>query len=117
MHPLVPILLSGVLFLALESLWCGRAWFHPARPVDRPPAPERDPFALPAVRRRLVVLAAELARLERDPTVFARAFRTRAAQTAYEALLADLERLSAAAPTLELELASSRSRLREELEV
>jgi hypothetical protein len=117
------VLLSVALFVALEWLWCRPARPHGAsgsdrgrRPADRSPDPDLDPFALPFIRRRLDVLASELVRLERDPTVFAKAFRTRAAQSAYDALLADATRLAAVA-TIEVEIMTSRAGLREELEI
>jgi hypothetical protein len=58
---------------------------------------EWDIFTLPFVRRRMDVLADELERLERDPSVFARAFRTIVARAALEALSADASRLAAVA--------------------
>lgn len=50
-------------------------------------------FTVSAVHRRLEVLTGELDRLERDPYVFAKAFHTQVARSAYEALLADASRL------------------------
>ena len=58
------------------------------------------------VRQRLAALMAELNRLERDQTVFARAFHTHVAQTVYAALIEDEARL-AALPTLDLTLDDS----------
>ncbi len=75
-----------------------------------------DVFALPFLRHRLHVVADELERLDHDPTVFARAFRTVVARSAYEALLADVSRLTAV-PTLELQPAGPPAPLREELEL
>lgn len=51
-------------------------------------------LSLSFVQRRLDALADELARLDDDPGVLARAFRTTVALTAYEALLADASRLA-----------------------
>ena len=78
------------------------------------PAIQRDPFSLPFVQRRLVVLAAELDGLDRDRTAFARAFHTQAALVAYRALLADAASLAAATPTATTASAASPGR-REEL--
>ncbi len=66
-------------------------------PVRATAGLERDLMTLPAIRRRLDALTAELSRLERDRTVFARAFHTMVAQSAYAALVADQSRLSATA--------------------
>jgi hypothetical protein len=77
---------------------------------------EWDVFALPFLRHRLHVVADELERLDHDPTVFARAFRTVVARSAYEALLADVSRLTAV-PTLELQPAGPPAARREELEL
>jgi hypothetical protein len=44
-------------------------------------------------RERIDALAAELARLDRDPDVFAKAFHVLVARSAYRALLADAARL------------------------
>lgn len=51
-------------------------------------------FSPEFVRRRMAALDAELSRLDRDRQVFARAFHTIAAQTAYEALRAEERRLT-----------------------
>lgn len=50
------------------------------------------------IQHRLQALAAELDLLDRDPDVFARAFHTIAARSAYDALLDDAARLSAPPP-------------------
>jgi hypothetical protein len=63
-------------------------------------------LTLDEVRQRLVALRAELNRLERDQTVFARAFHSHVAQTVYAALIEDEARLSAL-PTLDLTLDDS----------
>jgi hypothetical protein len=139
MAVLVTVVLAVGLFLLLELLWCRPSRFGPAPGAvvgDEPPAGapqlafdvESDPLALPFVRHRLDVLAAELEWLDHDDTVFARAFRYRAAQTAYDALLVEairlaaLSRLTTAAraavdPTIELEFGPSLAPLREELEL
>jgi hypothetical protein len=125
METLWPFLGPAALFLVLELLWCARpAWRRrraeraAERLWGRSPSdlPAYDPFALAAVQRRLGILAAELDRLDRDRTVFARAFRTLVAQAAYAALLDDAERL-AAAMTFELEVCGTLSPVREEIEV
>jgi hypothetical protein len=139
MAVLVTVVLAVGLFLLLELLWCRPSRFGPAPGAvvrDEPPAGapqlafdvESDPLALPFVRHRLDVLAAELEWLDHDDTVFARAFRYRAAQTAYDALLVEairlaaLSRLTTAAraavdPTIQLEFGPSLAPLREELEL
>jgi hypothetical protein len=106
---------------------------EPARDDDRP-APAGGPpgadgasvelglFTWPFIRRRLDALAEELARLDRDPDVFAKAFHTQVARSAYEALLADASRLASqprrpADQSLEFELVTPRKTLREELDV
>ena len=63
---------------------------------------EGDFLTLAFVRRRMDVIADELERLGRDPAVFAKAFRTIVARSAYEALMADASRL-AAIPSLDLD--------------
>src|SRR4051812_9325397 len=50
-------------------------------------------FSEELVRVRLHALEAELGRLDRDPDVFARAFKTLAARSAYESLLAEARAL------------------------
>ena len=87
-----------------------------------------DPHALSNVHHRMDVLAAELERLERDHSVFARAFRTHVAKSAYAALLADAARLAEVSRlaqasradttmTIEMELPSSSSPVREVLDI
>jgi hypothetical protein len=88
-----------------------------------------DPYALSFVRHRLDVLAAELDLLENDHSVFARAFRTHVAKSAYDALLADASRLaevsrlanvsgsSSTTMTIEIETPGSLGPFREELDV
>ncbi len=83
---------------------------------------ERGFFTRPFLRRRLDALAEELERLDRDPTIFAKAFHTMAARSAYEALLVDASRIPDEPPrhvgqVFDYELVGpSRSR-REELEI
>jgi hypothetical protein len=139
MAALVTFVLAAGLFLLLELLWCRPSRFDPStspwaegEPLAGGPQlafdVESDPLALPFVRHRLDVLAAELERLDHDETVFARAFRYRAAQSAYDALLVEairlaaLSRLTTAAraigdPGFELEFGPSLAPLREELEL
>jgi len=132
MVTLLPFVLPALLFLALQLLWVRPGWLHlPAgspRERDRAvtPTPAHVPapagaggelFSLAFVRRRIDAITAELARLDRDETIFALAFRLHVARAAHEALLADAERL-AAVQTLELELCiTSVTPLREELDV
>src|SRR4051794_8391267 len=98
MDILLPFVLPAVLFLALEIFWCRPTWQQPSFEVPRDPesqpgdvtrAPDWDPLALPFVQHRLDVLADELELLERDHSIFARAFRTHVAKSAYAALLDD----------------------------
>jgi hypothetical protein len=78
----------------------GMAWLEPAEELDGAPAGADQPgvddglFTLPFVRRRLDLLANEIAHLDDDDGVMARAFRKTVAITAYEALLADESRLA-----------------------
>ena len=63
------------------------------------PVPPRDEepggiFTEAMIRRRLDALADELERLERDREVFAKAFHTNVARTAYETLLVDAAELT-----------------------
>jgi hypothetical protein len=51
-------------------------------------------FSRPFIAHRLAALDRELERLEHDPDVFAKAFHTLAARSAYEALAADARRLA-----------------------
>ena len=70
-------------------------------------------FTWQHIRGRLDALTEELAQLDRDPDVFAKAFHTYAARAAYQELLADASKLSAepgafvgaVATSLDLELA------------
>jgi hypothetical protein len=76
------------------------AWLEPAEDLDGASAGTDQPgvddglFTLPFVRRRLDLLASEIAHLDDDDGVMARAFRKTVALTAYEALLADESRLA-----------------------
>jgi len=132
MDRLLPYALSVGLFLVLEWLWCRPSWPHAPAEMrggrGATVAADRDPLALAFVQRRLDVLAAELDLLERDESIFARAFRYRAAQSAYEALLADASRLIASTTLegpggtvnttlMELEIQLPLAPSREELEV
>jgi hypothetical protein len=135
MDVLLTYVLSAVLFLALEVLWCrpsrlARVAVRNHEPADASglTAAAWDPFALSFVQQRLDVLAAELERLDDDEEIFAKAFRTHVAKAAYDALLADASRLGNAsrlvtvAPldgttAIEIEAPSSLTPLREVLEV
>ncbi len=114
MEVLLPIVVLAVLLLVVLL------WSPPSSPrarvrvdtgtrlgrgVNAEPATataEGEIFTLPFVRRRMDVVADELERLERDPAVFARAFHTIAAKSAYDALMADAARL-ADVPSLDLD--------------
>jgi hypothetical protein len=97
MVPLLAFLLLTVLLLVIEGIW---RHLRSRQPSSWPTTlePDRslywDPTALPRVQRRLDVLAAELQQLDEDETIFARAFRIRAAKSAYQALLDDAARLT-----------------------
>jgi len=137
MDTLLTLLLSGALFLALEYFWCRPTWRHGSAEAWReddhqsgPPQflPDWDPVVLSAVLHRLDLLAAELERLENDPTIFARAFRTQAVQSAQQALVADATRMAKASrmaaisplpdtTIVEIEMANSLTPFQEELEV
>jgi hypothetical protein len=64
-------------------------------------------LTLAEVRQRLAALRAELNRLDRDPSVFARAFHTRVARAVLVALAEDEARLATLPP---LDLATDRIR-------
>jgi hypothetical protein len=79
-------------------------------------------FTRPFIQHRLAALDRELERLDRDPDVFAKAFHTIAARSAYEALAADARRLAESsvhgeAGGLEFELMGPSSGRREEIEI
>jgi hypothetical protein len=128
MGVLLTVIGSVLLFLTLEVLWC-RPARDPARgssASDSSALP--DPLALTFVRNRLDVLAAELERLDNDPEIFAKAFRTHAARSAYQDLLVDAARLGEASrfvgvsplsdvTMVEVEMAVSASPCREELDI
>jgi hypothetical protein len=127
MDVLLPFILPAGLFLALELLWCRPSTSDPlqAAPIS---ISAWDPLAMSFVRDRLDVLAVELELLDRDESIFARAFRYRVAKSAYEALLADASRLAEASrlahsfmlvdgSAIEIEISESLGPLREVLEV
>ena len=127
MEILLTLAVSAVLFLAMEVLWRSRSWSGwpagSAAPAgDDDTTVEWELFSLPFVRRRLAALAEELERLDRDPDVFAKAFHTMVARSAYEALSADEARLAEQArlhtgPTFDVEIVGSSQGLREVLEL
>jgi hypothetical protein len=82
--------LSAGLFLALELRLARRA--EPG--VTDTPAVESVLFSAAFLRRRLAALTEELDRLDHDPDVFARAFHTKAARAAHDALMAEVSRLA-----------------------
>jgi hypothetical protein len=81
--------LSAGLFLALELRLARRP-----EPVADVPAVESVLFSAAFLRRRLAALTEELDRLDHDPDVFARAFHTKAARAAHDALMAEVSRLA-----------------------
>jgi hypothetical protein len=143
---LLVALFLGFEFLLWRSTWRGSARHEPAlaespagargeidfQAADQPLADDWDPAALPFVRHRLDVLAEELERLDRDHSVFARAFRYQVARSAYQALIADASRLAEVArlaeagrlahaegsgTTIEVVIPGSLAPVREELDV
>lgn len=79
-------------------------------------------FSRSFIRGRLDALTQELDRLDRDPEIFAKAFHTMVARSAYEALLADASRLcdpprARRGQTLDFEFVGRSTGLREELEL
>ena len=99
MEILLTLAVSAVIFAAMEALWRSRFWSGwsagaAAAVEDDDTAMEWQLFSLPFVRRRLAALAEELERLDRDPDVFAKAFHTTVARSAYETLSADASRLA-----------------------
>jgi hypothetical protein len=88
-----------VLTLALAAgiFWVAEAlWRHaPSVPDDGGGAAIVDSglFSAAFIRRRLDALTAELDRLDHDPDVFAKAFHTTVARSAYQELLAEASRL------------------------
>ena len=144
METVATVVVSAVLFLVITALWSPPSWLgrfavggprrEPARDGRQAWAAGGGPdeagettvewglFTWPFVRRRLDALAEELERLDRDPDIFAKAFHTRVARSAYEALLADASRLTHqprpyVGQTLEFELVGTSTGTREELEL
>jgi hypothetical protein len=127
MEILLTLAVAAVLFLTIEVLWRSRSWSGrsagAAAPAeDDDAAVEWELFSLPFVRRRLAALAEELERLDRDPDVFAKAFHTMVARSAYEALSADASRLAEEArrrtgPTFDVERVGPSQRVGEVLEL
>jgi hypothetical protein len=123
MEILLTLAVSAVLFLTIEVLWRARSWSGlSATTADDDSVVEWELFSLPFVRRRLAALAEELERLDRDPDVFAKAFHTMVARSAYEALSADASRLAEQArrhpgPTFDVELVGSSQGVGEVLEL
>jgi hypothetical protein len=109
----VLLLPAGLLRAVPSSLgWApdGSQWAEPVEALDDAPGVLDDAdvdgglLTLPFVRRRLDILADEIAHLDDDPGILARAFRKTVALAAYEALRADETRL-AQMPTLHVEAA------------
>jgi hypothetical protein len=107
------LLPAGLLRAGASSLgWAadGSQWVEPVEALDDAPGAfdesgaDEGLLTLPFVRRRLDALADEIAHLDDDPGILARAFRKTVALTAYESLLADETRL-AQAPSVHVEAA------------
>lgn len=92
------------------------AWTFLARHTQVP-----DPLVTLRLQVRLGELAAEVRRIEQDPSLYARAHHWLAAQGAYDALLREACRLAGlpthAVPTTVNARAADDERLREELEL
>ena len=90
MDILLTLAMSAGIFWIAEALW-----------RRTPPVPDDAGgaivdyalFSATFIRRRLDALAAELERLDGDPDVFAKAFHTTVARSAYQELLAEASRL------------------------
>ena len=139
----VTVAVIGVLLRSIELFRSPPPWLRRAsaavaqRLADVAPAPatpQRDEgavvdmsvqwslFTRPFIAHRLAALDRELERLERDPDVFAKAFHTIAARSAYEALAADARRLAetpsaGVGGSLEFELLGPSAGRREEIEI
>ncbi len=138
----VTVVVIGVLLRSIELFRSPPPWLRRAsaavahRLADVAPAPatpQRDEgavvdmsvqwslFTRPFIAHRLAALDRELERLERDPDVFAKAFHTIAAKSAYEALAADARRLAetpaGGGGSLEFELLGPSAGRREEIEI
>jgi hypothetical protein len=109
----VLLLPAGLLREVTSSLgWSpdNSGWTEPVEALDDAPGVLDDSdvdgglLTLAFVRRRLDRLADEIAHIDDDEGLMARAFRKTVAQTAYEALLVDETRL-AQAPSLHIEAA------------
>jgi hypothetical protein len=127
---LVTLAVTAGLLVAFEAGWFPPPWLRSIAGRHEPPGPaeggesamELGLFTWPLVRRRLDALAAELARLDGDPDVFAKAFHTKAARAAYEALLAEAARMTAQPPRptagrVDVQLVRPTTGQREELEL
>jgi hypothetical protein len=79
-------------------------------------------FTRTVIQRRLEALGEELERLDRDPDIFAKAFHTMVARSAYQALLIDATTLvdqpcAHTGESLDLQLVGPSTELWEELEL
>ena|SRR6185295_13296165 len=101
---ILSLMLAAAVLIGLELLWSSPATGgmesldlgEPDQGVEL--AGESDLFALEFIQDRLHALRDELDRLDRDPDVFAKAFHTLVARSAYQALLADASRLTYRSP-------------------
>ena len=120
-------ILLGMVVMAALLLPAGALLRLPGTaPAGASPEPDDDlPVGIISedlIRRRLDALADELDRLERDPDVFAKAFHTVAARSAYDALAADVSHrprrsLRYAGSGLDLEITTSSHAVREVLDL
>jgi hypothetical protein len=125
---ILSLVLAAAVLVGLELLWLSPAT-ESMEALDlgegdggNELAGEVDPFTPEFLQRRLHALSDELDRLDRDPDVFAKAFHTLVARSAYQALLADASRLThrlpaVLDPTVDVDLAWSSTTQREVLEI
>jgi hypothetical protein len=132
---LLAVALMAVFFLPRELLPSPPSWLNRIVDSDEQPSavPDRSSAALELtmqgglftradIQSRLEALTEELARLDRDPDVFAKAFHTMVAREAYQALLVDVATLidepcPYVGQCLDLELVGPSAALWEELEL
>ena len=125
---ILSLALAAAILVGLELLWSSpTAESLEAMDLGEPDqgveiVGESDLFTAEFIQRRLHALSDELDRLDRDPDVFAKAFHTLVARSAYQALLADASRVTHRSPALpgpavEVDLAWSSTTQHEVLEL
>jgi hypothetical protein len=124
---ILSLVLAAAVLIALELLWLSPSTESlVATDLGEPDqgtelAGESDLVTVEFIQRRLHALRNELDRLDRDPEVFAKAFHTLVARSAYQALLADASRVTHRSPavpgfTVDVDLACSSTTRQEVLE-